>query len=296
MKGVGAIVIATAMGACATGGANGGAGGQAVGGEGGTTSSDGGGGMLTCDMGTACDNDCVDLMTDPANCGACGRTCIITNGEATCVAGACALAECDTGFGDCDGDVNTGCEEQVDCTIGGACPTDCGSTGLLNCADACAPTCDLPMESCNLLDDDCNTLCDDGAIAGCRIGVHRSSGAGHYYANTEAEISNNGYNLEALDYFHLYAQATGDLRPFFRCLKPNGLTFLTTATDCEIGVAPQATIGFVSPSAQCGNVPLYRLTNGANHFYTTSAPERDNAVNNLGYTNESIAGYVWPAP
>ncbi|MFK8004176.1 MAG: hypothetical protein AB8H86_31715, partial [Polyangiales bacterium] len=27
--------------------------------------------------------------------------------------------------------------------------------------------------------------------------------------------------------------------------------------------------------------------------YTTSAPERDNAANNLGYTFERIAGYVW---
>lgn len=32
------------------------------------------------------------------------------------------------------------------------------------------------------------------------------------------------------------------------------------------------------------------------HFYTTSLPERDNAVHNLGYTDEGIAGWVLTAP
>lgn len=30
------------------------------------------------------------------------------------------------------------------------------------------------------------------------------------------------------------------------------------------------------------------------HFYTTSAAERDNAVQNLGYNNEGVTGYVYP--
>jgi hypothetical protein len=42
-------------------------------------------------------------------------------------------------------------------------------------------------------------------------------------------------------------------------------------------------------------VPLYRLlkTGTGNHFYTTSATERDNAVNHLGFKYEGIAGYVF---
>jgi hypothetical protein len=34
--------------------------------------------------------------------------------------------------------------------------------------------------------------------------------------------------------------------------------------------------------------------NGAFHFYTTSAAERDNAVASYGYKYEGIAAYVWP--
>lgn len=32
----------------------------------------------------------------------------------------------------------------------------------------------------------------------------------------------------------------------------------------------------------------------ADHFYTTSGPERANAIQNLGYTDEGIAAYVYP--
>ncbi len=39
-------------------------------------------------------------------------------------------------------------------------------------------------------------------------------------------------------------------------------------------------------------VPLYRLRNNVEHFYTTSAEERDNAVTQYGYTEEGIACYV----
>jgi hypothetical protein len=49
--------------------------------------------------------------------------------------------------------------------------------------------------------------------------------------------------------------------------------------------------------ARCGAIPLYRLYSGAagNHFYTTSAPERDNAVSVYGYVEGGIAAYVWPS-
>jgi hypothetical protein len=42
-------------------------------------------------------------------------------------------------------------------------------------------------------------------------------------------------------------------------------------------------------------VPLFRMYNprAANHFYTTSASERDDAVHNFGYQDDGIAGYVY---
>ncbi len=46
-----------------------------------------------------------------------------------------------------------------------------------------------------------------------------------------------------------------------------------------------------------GTVPFYRLFNLGivDHFYTTNAAERDNAVANLQYNYEGIAGYVYPS-
>jgi hypothetical protein len=58
----------------------------------------------------------------------------------------------------------------------------------------------------------------------------------------------------------------------------------------ELGYADEETTGFIFPTQELHTVPLYRLYNTAivDHFYTTNAAERDNAAQNLGYTNEGI--------
>jgi hypothetical protein len=43
-------------------------------------------------------------------------------------------------------------------------------------------------------------------------------------------------------------------------------------------------------------VPFYRLRNGAEHFYTASTTERDDAIANYGYVYEEIACYVSDSP
>jgi hypothetical protein len=40
-------------------------------------------------------------------------------------------------------------------------------------------------------------------------------------------------------------------------------------------------------------VPVYRLRNGAEHFYTISETERDSSVSQYGYTLEGIAFYAY---
>ena len=82
------------------------------------------------------------------------------------------------------------------------------------------------------------------------------------------------------------------------CPKGGGNFFLSSDNACEIGRQPVAVLGFWSPEPLCGSIPLYRLRQPAsdNHFYTTSANERDNAINNLGYISEGIGGHVWPQP
>ncbi len=78
-----------------------------------------------CDIGTCidgrgnCDGDpangCeVDLSSDLAHCGECGRPCAPANAVAVCMGGACAFERCMDGFGDCDGDPANGCERSFE--------------------------------------------------------------------------------------------------------------------------------------------------------------------------------------
>ena len=50
-------------------------------------------------------------------------------------------------------------------------------------------------------------------------------------------------------------------------------------------------------AAGTGTTPLLRAYNSTSgdHFYTTSAAERDNAVAKLGYVNEGVACHVFPS-
>lgn len=249
----------------------------------------------TC-AGTCCDGVCVDIWSDPDNCGACGITCLATNASTTCDVGDCEIDVCEDGFGDCDGDPATGCEAEVACTPGEACATECGSVGSTWCGDVCAPECVTLDETCNALDDDCNGACDEGALPGCRQPVYRSSGAlGHVYGTDITEAEALGQTLERAEFFFTYAAETAGLAPLYRCDKGGGRRFLTRSADCEFGATPELVLGWVAAAETCGAVPLYRLYSGAqsNHFYTTSAAERDNAVATYGYQYESIVGWVW---
>lgn len=239
----------------------------------------------------ACGVLCSDIQTDPANCGGCGRTCVIPNAEAGCALGECTVATCDLGFSDPNGDPLDGCEMEGDaCIPGGACTTSCGTTGASVCAGT-MQSCTPPAETCNLVDDDCDGTCDSAA---CRVGVHRSSGnGGHFYTLDLAESMSAGYNLERANYYALAREAAPGTMPFHRCLKPTGLRFYTTSPTCEGGGTLEGILGHIATSETCGGTALYRLFRGNNHFYTTSALERDNAVNNLDYRFERIAGYVW---
>ena len=73
-------------------------------------------------------------------------------------------------------------------------------------------------------------------------------------------------------------------------------TQATTANTATAGAAVPATPATPTQAAKSlQTVPLYRLLkNGTgNHFYTTSATERDYTVNHYGYKYEGIAGYVF---
>mgnify|MGYP000132332934 CR=1 FL=1 len=242
----------------------------------------------------ACGVLCVDFQTDSANCGDCGITCVVPNANSACVAGDCSVGGCQPGWFDCDDNPGNGCEAQSGCDAGAACTTSCGSTGVTSC-NGCDVVCELPAETCNAVDDDCNGSCDEGNLGGCRQGVHRSIGPnGHYYTNVLAETSQAGRTLESQDYWWMYAAQHDGLSALYRCDIGGGNTFLTTSNTCEGAGSIAATLGYLSPGSSCGSTPLYRLRSPAGrHFYTISAAERDNAINNLGYVAEGSPGQVW---
>lgn len=240
---------------------------------------------------------CVDTQNDPGNCGGCGVSCVVANASAMCIAGGCAMGDCNAGWGDCDGMAANGCEAPLDCTAGSTCATSCGSQGTTSC-DGCEASCMAPAETCNAIDDDCNGQCDEGAMAGCRESVHRANGPnGHYYTNVLAETSQDGRSLEAADYWWMYTQEHSGTRELYRCEigAGSGRFFLTTSSTCEGAGPVDDVLGFLMSEQSCGSIPLYRLYNGR-HFYTTSSTERDNAINNLGFASEGVTGYVWPDP
>lgn len=248
----------------------------------------------SCGALTRCGSLCVDLQSDPASCGLCDRTCVIPNGTAGCQRGECVVAACQEGYYDSDKKVKNGCEAMSLCVADSDCKTSCDSVGKTVCTDGLA-SCKLPAETCNAIDDDCNGACDEGAIPGCRIGVHRAVGKGHFYTTDQTAASTPPFSIEAANYFYLYSGKATGLLPFYLCKKPSGQFFLTASATCEVLGVAGTLLGYASPDARCGAAPLHRLYNGAgdDHFYTTSEAERDNAVSKYGYVSEGIAVYIF---
>ncbi len=105
-------------------------------------------GFLDCDGldTTGCE---VNVRTDLANCGACGRACTTANATPACTMSQCTIARCNTGFADCDGAAANGCEVNTGSNVQhcGGCGMRCpvGPNQIATCAGAacglaCAPT------------------------------------------------------------------------------------------------------------------------------------------------------------
>ena len=88
---------------------------------------------------TLCNDACVDLGSDLANCGACAIACPDRPlSTSVCSSGVCGHV-CDPGYGNCDGDPANGCEASLSsATTCGACSTAC---------TAAAPLCGLAADA-----------------------------------------------------------------------------------------------------------------------------------------------------
>ncbi len=126
-------------------------------------------GYSKCDAGWAdCDgnatNGCEqDIATDATNCGTCGTVCSGTNGHAACVAGQCTIG-CNSGYGDCDGNVTNGCETHLSSNTShcGSCSVACGNqNGTATCSNG---TCSIVCQS-GWMD------CDANKTNGCETNI-----------------------------------------------------------------------------------------------------------------------------
>ncbi|MBL8602616.1 MAG: hypothetical protein JNK72_11900 [Myxococcales bacterium] len=139
----------------------------------------------------------VNTQSDVSNCGACARSCVLANATPACRAGACDVAACSNGFGDCDGNAANGCEVDLRASAAhcGACGRGCS---FANASAACnSGACQLA--ACNVGFADC----DMSASNGCETNLTNSAascgrcGAVCSFANASAVCANGACGLGA---------------------------------------------------------------------------------------------------
>ena len=108
----------------------------------------------------------ININTSSTNCGACGYVCVIPNATSNCVAGACAIVTCNTGYKDCNNIPSDGCEVYVQND-----PFNCGNCGV-NCGSA--PNAVIGCLSGNCVITSCATGyadCDGNKNNGCEVNL-----------------------------------------------------------------------------------------------------------------------------
>jgi alpha-tubulin suppressor-like RCC1 family protein len=138
------------------------------------------GGFRDCDGLAA--NGCEASPTSATACGASCQVCMIPNGTPACTGGACAIASCNAGFADCNGNPADGCETATttDSANCGFCGNVCNNLPNVATGTCLASTCDVVV--CDGGFADCNgspgcetSITDDAANCGA---CGRSCGAG----------------------------------------------------------------------------------------------------------------------
>ena len=118
-----------------------------------------------------CNGTCVDnTLSDAANCGGCDLKCpSFMNAEPACIGGACAIAKCNTGFDNCDGNLANGCETNTAADVRhcGNCATVCttGGNATPQCmAGKCMAGCVAGFQDCDgSLNNGCEVSTDTDA-------------------------------------------------------------------------------------------------------------------------------------
>jgi hypothetical protein len=183
-------------------------------------------GWDNCDSGaedggysTGCETN---LLSDAKHCGGCDNRCdVVAHGTGTCEAGACAL-DCASGFEDCDGKVESGCETDTrnDPAHCGGCKNACS---IPNATAACVDSgcvvdqCAANYQDCNPADGCETDVSSSVQHCGSCMGTCSSAGA------TKASCSNAKCDTPTCDANHLSCDGKNE----------NGCeTDITTAANC----------------------------------------------------------------
>jgi hypothetical protein len=187
---------------------------------------------VACPMGlTRCGEECVDLATNAAQCGACGTACAA--GE-TCAAGACQI-ECPLGQTPCEGvcqslatDINNcgacgnGCPLGLSC-VEGSCALLC-LPGRTNCGGRCVDAM-ASNDHCGGCERPCatGTRCMAGACRGDPCGP-ADTAAGRCDGDAVVRCVSNEITREACGFGRVCVAATGDAAA---CAAPTGARRVT---------------------------------------------------------------------
>jgi hypothetical protein len=180
-----------------------------------------------------CGATCQDFNSDPNNCGGCGQSCKLPEANSGCVNGGCMIISCKSGYADCDGLVQDGCESMLAADGGGcSCPPgmveSCydgtpGTDGVGPCKagthacdangiawSACEGQVVPQVDGCyDDIDNDCNGVVNDGVNNGvpgcaclpgstvpCYEGLPGTEGVGICHGGTMSCISTGvGYDI-----------------------------------------------------------------------------------------------------
>jgi len=118
----------------------------------------------------------VNISGDVLHCGGCDDVCPEEPGNtAYCLNGECGQTECDAGFGNCNGEPDDGCEQDLTSDVdhcgrcGGTCNVAHGTAG-------CVPDLGCTVEACEDGWANCNTGDPDGGYSdGCEVNIETSS-------------------------------------------------------------------------------------------------------------------------
>jgi len=186
-------------------------------------------GFGNCDGQTP--NGCeTNLSTAVGNCGICGNVCNLANANEGCAAGACTVASCEPGFGNCDGLAANGCETNLSTAVG-----NCGT---------CGNVCDLASA---------NEACTNGVcgIATCQAGFDNCDGqtANGCEININANVNHCGSCGNVCNLANASEGCTGGACTVASCDAGSGNCDNLAANGCEISIATN-----VNHCGSCGNV------------------------------------------